>query len=98
MNERVKSPAFMRERTNVLYSENRSAGPERPRSDRWPRCLHGKSESGGIGLGIATGVLAGAAVAGAYSQPVYADGYLRCGRIRQYDAYGNYIGRVRTCA
>jgi hypothetical protein len=22
----------------------------------------------------------------------------RCGRIRQYDAYGNYIGRVRTCA
>jgi hypothetical protein len=52
---------------------------------------------GGIGLGIAAGVLAGAAVAGTYSQPVYADGYRRCGWIRQYDAYGNYIGRVRTC-
>jgi hypothetical protein len=61
-----------------------------------------KAEAGyhgdGIGLGIAAGVLAGAAVAGAYSQPVDADGYRRCGWIRQHDAYGNYIGRVRTCA
>ena len=25
------------------------------------------------------------------------DGYRRCGWVRQFDAYGNYIGRVRTC-
>ena len=27
----------------------------------------------------------------------YYDGYRRCGFVRQYDVYGNYIGRVRTC-
>lgn len=49
----------------------------------------------GIGFGIATAALVGAAIAnGAYS-----DGYAyrRCGWVRQYDAYGHYIGRVRTC-
>ena len=25
------------------------------------------------------------------------DGYRRCGWVRQFDAYGNYIGRVRSC-
>jgi hypothetical protein len=49
----------------------------------------------GIGLGIATGALVGAAIASG----AYADGYAyrRCGWVRQYDAYGHYIGRVRTC-
>ena len=49
----------------------------------------------GIGLGIATGALVGAAIASG----AYADGYAyrRCGWVRQYDAYGNYIGRVRAC-
>jgi hypothetical protein len=28
----------------------------------------------------------------------YYDGYRRCGWVRQFDAFGNYIGRVRTCA
>ena len=27
----------------------------------------------------------------------YDVGYRRCGWIRQFDAYGNFIGRVRTC-
>ena len=27
----------------------------------------------------------------------YYDGYRRCGWVRQFDAYGNYMGRVRTC-
>ena len=27
----------------------------------------------------------------------YYDGYRRCGWVRQFDAFGNYIGRVRTC-
>ena len=27
----------------------------------------------------------------------YYDGYRRCGWVRQFDAFGNYVGRVRTC-
>ena len=27
----------------------------------------------------------------------YGGGYRRCGWVRQFDAYGNFIGRVRTC-
>lgn len=56
-----------------------------------------------LGLGIAAGVL-GAAVVGsaiAAGSPgyYYTDGYAyrRCGWVRQYDAWGNYIGKVRTC-
>lgn len=56
----------------------------------------------GIGVGVAAGALFGAALASnAYGGPVYVqDGYAyrRCGWVRQFDAYGNYIGRVRTCA
>jgi hypothetical protein len=49
----------------------------------------------GIGFGIATAALVGAAIANG----AYTDGYAyrRCGWVRQYDAYGHYIGRVRTC-
>ncbi|MFZ5732070.1 MAG: hypothetical protein ACOY4O_05005 [Pseudomonadota bacterium] len=54
----------------------------------------------GLGLGIAAGVL-GAAVVGsaiaAGSPGYYYDGYRRCGWVRQYDAWGNYVGKVRTC-
>jgi hypothetical protein len=55
----------------------------------------------GIGVGVAAGALFGAALASnAYGGPVYVHdgyGYRRCGWVRQFDAYGNYIGRVRTC-
>ncbi|MDB5566892.1 hypothetical protein V1281_004831 [Nitrobacteraceae bacterium AZCC 2161] len=53
----------------------------------------------GIGLGIAAGVI-GAAVVGsaiAANETGYGYGYRRCGWVRQYDGYGNYVGRVRTC-
>jgi hypothetical protein len=46
-----------------------------------------------LGVGIAAGVLFGAA-AHSY-QPVY--GYRRCQFVRQFDAYGNYLGNVRVC-
>ncbi len=52
----------------------------------------------GIGFGIAAGVV-GAAVVGsaiAANNGYYGYGY-RCGWVRQYDGYGNYVGRVRTC-
>jgi hypothetical protein len=63
---------------------------------------HAEAKGPGIGFGIGAGLL-GAAVVGsaiAASGPgyYYGDyGYRRCGWVRQFDAYGNYIGRVRTC-
>ncbi len=50
----------------------------------------------GIGVGLAAGALFAAAAANnAYAYDDY--GYRRCGWVRQFDAYGNYIGRVRSC-
>jgi hypothetical protein len=59
-----------------------------------------EARNGAIGLGIAAGVLAGAAIAGsaAYAEPSYV--YYaprRCHWVRQHDAYGYYVGRVRVC-
>ena len=45
----------------------------------------------GVGAG-----LVGAAFA-ASGPGYYYDGYRRCGWVRQFDAFGNYVGRVRTC-
>jgi hypothetical protein len=54
----------------------------------------------GLGFGIAAGIV-GAAVVGsaiAANEAGYYDyGYRRCGWVRQFDAYGNYVGRVRSC-
>ncbi|GGI30948.1 hypothetical protein GCM10010987_61980 [Bradyrhizobium guangdongense] len=49
----------------------------------------------GVGAGIATAAVVGAAVA-ASNDPYYY-GYHRCGWVAQYNAFGQYIGRVRTC-
>jgi alpha-D-ribose 1-methylphosphonate 5-phosphate C-P lyase len=48
---------------------------------------------GGVGLGIAAGALIGAAAANAYAEPAY----YRCRFVRQYDAYGYYIGTAKVC-
>jgi hypothetical protein len=48
-----------------------------------------------IGAGIATAAIVGTAVA-ASSQP-YSYGYHRCGWVAQYNAFGQYVGNVRTC-
>jgi hypothetical protein len=61
-----------------------------------------KAEAHGFGLGWGLGAgLVGAAVVGstiaAGNNGYYYDGYRRCGWVRQFDAYGNYVGRVRTC-
>ncbi len=48
----------------------------------------------GIGVGLAAGALFAAAASNAYANDY---GYRRCGWVRQFDAYGNYIGRVRSC-
>jgi hypothetical protein len=61
-----------------------------------------QAEAKGLGLGWGIGAgLIGAAVVGsaiaASNDGYYYDDYRRCGWVRQFDAYGNFIGRVRTC-
>lgn len=54
----------------------------------------------GVGAGIAAGLIGAAVVGSAIAANdgyYYSDGYRRCGWVRQFDAYGNYIGRVRSC-
>jgi hypothetical protein len=58
-----------------------------------------KAEARGFGWGIGAGLI-GAAVVGsaiAANEGYYHDGYRHCGWVRQFDAYGNYIGRARVC-
>jgi hypothetical protein len=62
---------------------------------------HAEAKPFGPGFGFGAAVL-GAAVVGsaiaASSGPQYYDyGYRRCGWAPRYNAYGDFIGRVRTC-
>jgi hypothetical protein len=50
----------------------------------------------GVGAGIVGAAIVGSAIA-ASNDGYYYGGYRRCGWVRQYDAYGNFVGRVRTC-
>jgi hypothetical protein len=50
----------------------------------------------GVGAGLVGAAIVGSAIA-ASNDGYYYDGYRRCGSVPQFDAYGNYIGRVRTC-
>jgi hypothetical protein len=50
----------------------------------------------GVGAGLVGAAIVGSAIAASNDGPYYA-GYRRCGWVRQFDAYGNYIGRVNTC-
>jgi hypothetical protein len=63
------------------------------------------AQAKGLGWGIGAGLL-GAAVVGSaiaasndgyYHDGYYYDGYRRCVWVRQYNSYGDYVGRVRTC-
>ena len=48
------------------------------------------------GAGLVRAAIVGTAIA-ASGPGYYFDGFRRCGWVRQFDAFGNYIGRVRTC-
>jgi uncharacterized membrane protein YfcA len=49
-----------------------------------------------IGAGLMGAAIVGSAIA-ASNDGYYYDGYRRCAFVPQYDVYGNYMGRVRTC-
>jgi hypothetical protein len=59
-----------------------------------------KAEAHGLGWGVGAGIvgaaIVGSAIAASTPYPYY-DGYRRCGWVRQFDGYGHYMGRVRTC-
>jgi hypothetical protein len=50
----------------------------------------------GLGAGLIGAAVVGSAIA-ANDGYYYDGGYRRCGWVRQFDAYGNYLGRVRSC-
>jgi len=56
---------------------------------------HGFRPGWAIGAGILGAAVIGSAVAASQPYPYY--GYARCGYVRQFDAFGNYIGTVRAC-
>ena len=47
----------------------------------------------GIGAGLVGAAIVGGAIAASDSYPYYR----HCGWVRQYDAFGRYIGSVNTC-
>ncbi|MBN8993510.1 MAG: hypothetical protein J0H42_35185 [Rhizobiales bacterium] len=49
-----------------------------------------------IGAGLVGAAVVGSAIA-ASNDGYYYDGYRRCAFVPQYNAYGDYVGRVRTC-
>jgi len=50
----------------------------------------------GIGAGLVGAAIVGSAIAANEGYGYY-NGYRRCGWTPQFDAFGNYVGRVRTC-
>src|ERR1700679_1102970 len=58
---------------------------------------HGFGLGWGLGAGLVGAAVVGSAIAAGNDGYYPYDGYRRCGWVRQFDAYGNYIGRVRTC-
>ena len=49
----------------------------------------------GVGAGLVGAAVVGSAIAASDPYPYY--GYRHCGWVRQFDAYGNYVGAVRSC-
>ena len=49
-----------------------------------------------IGAGLVGAAIVGSAIAASHDGYYY-DDYRRCAFVPQYDVYGNYVGRVRTC-
>ena len=55
-----------------------------------------QAEAKGFGWGIGAGLIGAAVVGSAIAANDGYYGYRRCGWVRQFDAYGNYMGRVST--
>jgi hypothetical protein len=56
---------------------------------------HGFHPGWGVGAGLVGAAIVGSAIAATTPYPYY--GYAHCGWVRQFDAFGNYVGTVRSC-
>jgi hypothetical protein len=61
-----------------------------------PAEAHGFHGGRAIGAGLVGAAIVGSAVA-ATTAPYPYYGYRHCGWVRQFDAYGRYVGTVRSC-
>jgi hypothetical protein len=57
---------------------------------------HGFHPGWGVGAGLVGAAIVGSAIAATTPYPYYG-GYAHCGWVRQFDAFGNYVGTVRSC-
>jgi hypothetical protein len=57
---------------------------------------HGIHPGRGLGAGLLGAAVVGSAIA-ATTAPYPYYGYRQCGWVRQFDAFGRYIGSVNTC-
>jgi hypothetical protein len=60
-----------------------------------PAEAHGFHHHWGVGAGLIGAAVIGSAIAA--NDGYYYHGYRRCGWAPQYDAFGRYVGRIRTC-
>jgi uncharacterized membrane protein HdeD (DUF308 family) len=51
----------------------------------------------GWGWGVGAGLVGAAVIGSAIAADDGYYGYHHCGWVRQYDAFGHYVGRVRSC-
>jgi hypothetical protein len=51
----------------------------------------------GVGAGLVGAAVVGSAIAASNDGYYYDSGYRHCFWVRQYNAYGDYLGRVRSC-
>ena len=62
-----------------------------------PAQAGGGGGGSGLGWGIGAGLVGAAIVGSAIAASNDGYYYRRCGWVRRFDAYGNYMGRVRIC-
>jgi hypothetical protein len=56
-----------------------------------------KGKGWAIGAGILGAAIVGSAIAHSYADDVYYDDGPRCRLVPRYNAYGDYVGRVKVC-
>jgi hypothetical protein len=56
-----------------------------------------KGKGWAIGAGVLGAAIVSSAIVNSYAEPMYYDEGPRCRTVRQYDAYGFYVGTGRVC-
>ena len=62
-----------------------------------PAEAHGIHPGWAIGAGLVGAAVVGSTIAASSPYPYYDGYYHRCAWVPRYDAFGTYLGRVRSC-